>query len=163
MAGGLVGGEIIVRVTVWSGISEGGYPCRRGAYLRWASLPCCRFATWLAPFASLHYFVKQARGLVAAWEFNTFPQDEDGNISLPCLHPANSALYNTIRRKKKSIDSPSRRSTITALSYSKYNICDRSRLGPGAVALLWRLVVFRIRRMGRRSGRRRAVCTGRVF
>ena len=74
-------------------------------YLRRASLPCCRLATWLAPFAfaARHCFVKQARGWVAAWEFNTFPQDEDGNISLPSLHPASTALYNTIWRVKKAL------------------------------------------------------------
>ena len=69
---------------------------------------------------------------MAAWEFNTFPQDEYGNISLPSLHPACSALYNTIRRKKKSIDSPNRRSTITELFlFSCYNTLRPLSIGPG--------------------------------
>ena len=97
-------------------------------------MPCCRLATWLAPFAfaARHCFVKQARDLVAAREFNTFPQDEYGKTVLPSLHPASSALYNTIRRKKKSIDSPNRRSTITELfHFSYYNTLRPLPIRPG--------------------------------
>lgn len=122
--GCLGGGGIVVRVTawavaVWAGeylggrvsarsgncVAGRGYPCERACSSGGMGLPCCRFAIWLAPFAfaALHCFVKQARGRVAAWEFNTFPQDEYGKTVLPSLHPASSALYNTIRRKEKEL------------------------------------------------------------
>ena len=125
---------MVRRVTEWSGSSVGGRVSGGGLVSAVASLPCCRLATWLAPFAfaARHCFVKQARDLVAAREFNTFPQDEDGNISLPSLHPTSSALYNTIRRKKKSIDSPNHRSTITELLlYSCYNTLRPLPIRPG--------------------------------
>ena len=84
------------------------------------------------PFFSFTVWLKQARGWVAAWEFNTFPQDEYGKTVLPSLHPASSALYNTIRRKKKSIDSPSCRSIITELFlFSCFNTLRPLSIRPG--------------------------------
>ena len=81
-------------IRVGGRVAVAGWACRAGALQLGSPVLRLRRPALLC---------KTSRGWVAAWEFNTFPQDEYGKTVLPSLHPASSALYNTIRRKKKAM------------------------------------------------------------